>query len=952
MRNNRLALSPSWMTDSYREYVDSSRQLHALFLLNLEDSPEADTIREQMDVLWEALDEAQREIVRGIASDLRWIRRGNAGNKRTKEEAFAEDFPALLCAKNTDNWRDLLKYLRRCAPYLPSAKISYLRGKAWDMFGDYETAQLFFRHARKLAPEDDEFAYTELDRASRIHPERITTVLENDLQYLPAEVIKAVEFKRQYTLDEERKSESVRLTPILKRTILRMSALTEAEGSSSFFSMAWALLGCCYAEVDNLADAKRSFDEAIALKLNGDAPYAKTNVSMTVIPVATQPSWMTDSYRGYVDLSRQLHNLFRLDLEDSLQADAVREEMDALWDSLDDEQRETVRGLASDFRWLRRGSAPSKRAKEEALDEDLPALVRARRIDNPRDVLKYLRRCAPYLPTARTAYFRGKLWCSLGDDETALLFFEHARTLEPEDDEFALTELDCASRTRPDRITNVLKDDLGHLPLEVVKAVSVRLEHVVGEVRKPESVRLIPILERTILRMSAIADVGHSSALRSIPLALLGACYLDLDNITDAKRSFDEAIALSPSINEWITAKGWGLHMRDTAPAISEPHSTSRTLVHEIHEGSKALATLKETTSELVAEASSRITQTTAGLKNQRAEERLGNLVASNMDKLSVRLIPRDNNSRIRLRAAPAVYGSIYKLFAYSASVEGANGREFSSFFPRIQHIGTELASSLRLAPAEQRSFAFDIESIIPDTLLSGLLGGVEKAEQFRRRVMVRIIRGLHRCSIANDKRMWDDPFNEYKIGLNSNMCDALVNLYGQSGASSIEFGIQWSSSHSVPDDIAHINSVWCNDKTVEMAYQLSGVLRKDSPRGVDASGAIIGLRDKTADDDVDELSAQPELFAAQELTLLLGDGIESSKTYFNSERVVTMETNGNGLPRFIHFSLCEADYREACDAHKDKSKVRVHTSGILKFKTGKWILDPCEKFGIIKSYK
>jgi hypothetical protein len=142
------------INEPYKEYVRLLRGLHQLLVEGKGDSPEADELRDRMDIPWETLSPEQRDSVGGLAADLNWIRRGPIPGKTSKDELFREDAPAVLRAREDGNWHDVLRSLRRLAWYYPPADLAHLRGEAWSQLGDDATALLFFEKARDLAPED------------------------------------------------------------------------------------------------------------------------------------------------------------------------------------------------------------------------------------------------------------------------------------------------------------------------------------------------------------------------------------------------------------------------------------------------------------------------------------------------------------------------------------------------------------------------------------------------------------------------------------------------------------------------------------------------------------------------------------------------------------------------------------------------------------------------------
>ncbi len=58
------------MSSDYRVIVRGIRELHRLTLEGMDESPEADAVRDAMDTPWEALSESERMRVNGLSADL------------------------------------------------------------------------------------------------------------------------------------------------------------------------------------------------------------------------------------------------------------------------------------------------------------------------------------------------------------------------------------------------------------------------------------------------------------------------------------------------------------------------------------------------------------------------------------------------------------------------------------------------------------------------------------------------------------------------------------------------------------------------------------------------------------------------------------------------------------------------------------------------------------------
>src|SRR5262245_20941243 len=109
-----------------------------------------------------------------------------------------------------------------------------------------------------------------------------------------------------------------------------------------------------------------------------------------------------DLYRKYATLRVQLHHLFAEDKHESAEAEAVEEQLTELWDTLTDQQRLSLNGMAADLNWVRRGGDPAPRGPKR---EDVPLdgwtkLVNAIGARDWHALLYYMRTCYPILSFA------------------------------------------------------------------------------------------------------------------------------------------------------------------------------------------------------------------------------------------------------------------------------------------------------------------------------------------------------------------------------------------------------------------------------------------------------------------------------------------------------------------------------------------------------------------------
>src|SRR5271154_2569800 len=118
----------------FREYAELELRCHYLVLEGKENDPETLAAEDRMTFLWEILDATQRYTLRGMGSDLNWVRRKfEAPPKGRKLPAEVSDLEQqeLVAAINSKTWYKVLHYLRLCAPVFPVVVLSYLRGRIY-----------------------------------------------------------------------------------------------------------------------------------------------------------------------------------------------------------------------------------------------------------------------------------------------------------------------------------------------------------------------------------------------------------------------------------------------------------------------------------------------------------------------------------------------------------------------------------------------------------------------------------------------------------------------------------------------------------------------------------------------------------------------------------------------------------------------------------------------------
>ncbi|MBI3821472.1 MAG: hypothetical protein HY289_02205 [Planctomycetes bacterium] len=137
--------------------------LHRLFVQAMENSPEADSIRDQMDEPWYAMTTDEQERVGGFSEDLYAVAEGGPPCVTMSEpELYAwkkelDERRTRYQAGDVDGW---LAFLRKPRPSnfpppdgIPLSVIRFFQAQCWENLGDLDTAAFFRKAAENLVME-------------------------------------------------------------------------------------------------------------------------------------------------------------------------------------------------------------------------------------------------------------------------------------------------------------------------------------------------------------------------------------------------------------------------------------------------------------------------------------------------------------------------------------------------------------------------------------------------------------------------------------------------------------------------------------------------------------------------------------------------------------------------------------------------------------------------------
>ncbi len=283
------------------------------------------------------------------------------------------------------------------------------------------------------------------------------------------------------------------------------------------------------------------------------------------------------------------------------------------------------------------------------------------------------------------------------------------------------------------------------------------------------------------------------------------------------------------------------------------------------------------------------------------------------------RLISDSRITSVPLETAPRIVGHLRDLIFYAACAE----EDPQPFFDKGRKIGKDYAARCRFGHTFPGSFGLSIEMPIPPNPQASLSPDAEPIP-FERRIMERIVRGLHTASRGVREGDVTLITKGFKSGFNANLCEVMANLaeeLGGVGGMRTEYSTLWSPEFTVAEDLRRLDPIRIDPGVFRPYFEAAAKSLRESRESLDTivTGAIVQLRAELDDEDADH----------------------------DADRQVTIRWEPS--PRQmanIRVALGPQEYRLACDAHRDQRSVRV--SGRPE-KQGKfWVLTSPKDFIIL----
>ncbi len=258
-----------------------------------------------------------------------------------------------------------------------------------------------------------------------------------------------------------------------------------------------------------------------------------------------------------------LHRLIKDGSDDSPEAEAIRDELDAPLKALNPTERQRAQWLSEDLYSV---SEPPAATEHKALNpqaqRQLNEAFEARQSREWDRALALLRRWKEYIAPALLSYLRGAIWLESGHPEVAAVFYGHASECDSENANYRAIYMHVLAESDPEtagKLANeVLADDEECDPLVVARAADIRFQQTRNS-SAPDSARihreLIPILERNLARIETSADKTSGLSGYAMTVAVLGFCHELQGNTQAAVDLYARGLRMNPNDDGLLAAR-------------------------------------------------------------------------------------------------------------------------------------------------------------------------------------------------------------------------------------------------------------------------------------------------------------------------------------------------------------------------------------------------------------
>jgi tetratricopeptide (TPR) repeat protein len=264
---------------------------------------------------------------------------------------------------------------------------------------------------------------------------------------------------------------------------------------------------------------------------------------------------------------RALHRLALKGSDESPEAEAIRDSLDDIWEVLSQEERQRAAGLSEDLYSISEPESVGSREMNPQAQSRFNDALEARQRGDWDTALSLLRRWGKHVDTALLSYLRGSIWLEAGDPETAVLFFENASRLEPENGRYLGCWLQTQNLVDPaaarESAHKLLASHEALAPVAFAYAATIALSEVqsLPDTDVPRLARkLVVVLEASLARIESTESADLDRHAAGMILALLGVCHELLNETSAALESYSRGLQFDPLNDSLLILRGMLLY--------------------------------------------------------------------------------------------------------------------------------------------------------------------------------------------------------------------------------------------------------------------------------------------------------------------------------------------------------------------------------------------------------
>lgn len=281
----------------------------------------------------------------------------------------------------------------------------------------------------------------------------------------------------------------------------------------------------------------------------------------------TQQPKIDAAYRDYASALMQHHEL----LSSGGELEEVEDLLANLWDRLDEDQRQSLRGLSSDLNWARRrGEPPPKgRPAMEVTQAELAEYKDAQNAEDWHAILHHLRVCGPALPRDLLAYSRATCFSKLGLLRISVAFTDLTIELSRDGSPVARMAFDALIRLDPatafHRANEVLSSPLIYPPVVVALSIGYVFDTLGGNAASFDIGKFAGILRGARNRLNR-PDTSATDKAAFYQIA--GAAMQAFGQVAESLDLYEEGLRLEPKNPAILAGLGMAFYETDKPRAV------------------------------------------------------------------------------------------------------------------------------------------------------------------------------------------------------------------------------------------------------------------------------------------------------------------------------------------------------------------------------------------------